>query len=295
MRILIIGANGQLGSDLVQAVQTSGDELIPLTHREVDICEVVGVRETLRRHHPEVVINTAAYHKVDECEVNVECSFTVKAYGVRNLALACKETGCALLHMSTDYVFGADVARRTPYTESDVPGPINVYGISKLAGEYFVRYVLDRSWIVRSSGLYGVAGSSGKGGNFIELMLRLAREGRDIKVVDDQTLTPTYTVDLAGKLVELVHTNHYGLYHVTNAGQCTWYEFACKIFELEGLSPEIAPTTTADFGAVATRPSYSVLENAALNLLGMDDLRPWEEALQNYLRARTDRPSHPAP
>lgn len=286
MKILIIGANGQLGSDLVQA---SGDELVPLTHREVDICEPVGVRETLRRHRPEVVINTAAYHKVDECEINVERSFAVNVYGVRNLALACKEVGCALLHMSTDYVFGADISRRTPYAETDLPGPINVYGISKLAGEYLVRYILDRYWIVRTSGLYGVAGSSGKGGNFIELMLRLAREGRDIKVVDDQTLSPTCTADLARKIVELVHTEHHGLYHVTNAGECTWYQFACKIFELTGLSPNVTPTTTAAFGAVASRPAYSVLENAALDALGMDDLRPWQEALAKYLQSRKDR------
>jgi dTDP-4-dehydrorhamnose reductase len=286
MKILIIGANGQLGSDLVRAVQTNGDQLVSLTHREVDICETVGVGETLRRHRPEVVINTAAYHKVDECEVNVERSFAVNVYGVRNLALACKETGCKLLHMSTDYVFGADKARGKPYTETDVPGPTNVYGISKLAGEYLVRYILDHYWIVRSSGLYGVAGSSGKGGNFVELMLRLAREGRDIKVVDDQILTPTYTVDLACKIVELVHANHYGLYHITNAGQCTWYDFARKIFELANLHPHIEPTTTAAFGAVAARPSYSVLGHAALATLGMDDLPPWEEALEDYLQAR---------
>ncbi len=286
MKILIIGANGQLGSDLVRAVQSHGDQLIPLTHRQVDICEPVGVRDTLGRYRPEVVINTAAYHKVDECEVNVERSFVVNVYGVRNLALACQEAGCALLHMSTDYVFGGDASRRTPYAESDIPDPINVYGISKLAGEYFVRYILARHWIVRSSGLYGVAGSSGKGGNFVELMLRLAHEGRDIKVVNDQTLTPTFTVDLAHKIVELVHTDRYGLYHSTSAGCCTWHEFARKIFELEGLTPNVAPTTTAAFGAVATRPTYSVLENAALNALGMDDLRSWEAALGDYLTAR---------
>ena len=283
MKILLIGANGQLGSDLVRAQWPSSDELVPLTHQDVDICEPVGVRETLRRHAPDVVINTAAYHKVDECEVNVERAFAVNVYGVRNLALACRETDCALLHMSTDYVFGTDTARRIPYVETDVPGPINVYGISKLAGEYFARYILDRHWIVRSSGLYGVAGSSGKGGNFVELMLRLAREGKDIKVVDDQTLSPTYTADLTRKIVELVHTEHYGLFHVTSAGECTWYQFACKIFELTGLSPNVAPTTTAAFGAIATRPAYSVLENAALAAMGMDDMRPWEEALAAYL------------
>ena len=176
MKILLIGANGQLGSDLVKALTDTN--LVSLSHQDVDICESVGVRETLRRHAPDVVVNTAAYHKVDECETNAEEAFAVNVLGVRNLAMACKEQECAMLHMSTDYVYGGDAERRTPYAETDIPSPINVYGVSKLAGEYLVRYMLDRYWIVRSQWLYGVAGASGKGGNFVELMLRLAREGR---------------------------------------------------------------------------------------------------------------------
>ncbi len=284
MRALLIGANGQLGNDLVKTLTEVS--LIPLTHQDVDICEPVGLRETLRRHAPDVVINTAAYHKVDECETNVEKTFTVNTYGVRNLALACKEQGCALLHMSTDYVFGGEAGRRTPYTEADTPNPLNVYGIAKLAGEYFVRYILDRYWIVRSQWLYGVAGASGKGGNFVELMLRLAREGRDIKVVDDQVGSPTYTLDLARKINQLIETQHYGVYHITNAGECTWYKFACKIWELASLSPKAEPTTTAAFGAIATRPAYSVLDNVALRAINLDDMRPWEEALVAYLAER---------
>lgn len=284
MKVLLIGANGQLGSDLVKAL--AHKELVPLTHQDVDICEPVGLRETLRRHTPELVINTAAYHKVDECETNVAQTFAVNTYGVRNLALACKEQGCALLHMSTDYVFGGDAGRRTPYVETDTPHPINVYGIAKLAGEYFVRYILHRYWIVRSQWLYGIAGASGKGGNFVELMLRLAHEERDIKVVDDQVGSPTYTVDLARKIAQLVETEHYGIYHITNAGSCTWYQFACKIWELSGLQPNAKPTTTADFGAPATRPSYSVLGTVALQRIGLDDMRPWEEALAAYLKER---------
>lgn len=284
MHILLIGANGQLGSDLTKTL--TDVDLAPLTHWDVDICEPVGLRETLRRHAPDVVINTAAYHKVDECEINVEKTFAVNTHGVRNLALACKEQDCALLHMSTDYVFGSDTERRTPYTETDPPSPINVYGIAKLAGEYFVRYILDRYWIVRSQWLYGVAGASGKGGNFVELMLRLAREGRDIKVVDDQVGSPTYTVDLARKITQLIKTEHYGLYHITNRGACTWYQFACKIWDLSGLSPNAEPTTTAAFGAVATRPAYSVMDNKALRAIGLDDMRSWEEALGDYLEER---------
>ena len=284
MKVLLIGANGQLGSDLVKTL--SGVDLVPLTHSDIDIRETVGVRETLRRHAPDVVINTAAYHKVDECETNVEKTFEVNTYGVRNLAMACQGQGAALLHMSTDYVFGGDAERRTPYLETDTPAPINTYGIAKLAGEYFVRYLLDRYWIVRSQWLYGVAGASGKGGNFVELMLRLAREGRDIKVVDDQVGSPTYTLDLARKIGQLIETTDYGLYHVTNAGSCTWYDFARKIWELAGLEPNAEPTTTAAFGAVATRPAYSVLENAALREIDLDDMRPWEEALAAYMEER---------
>lgn len=290
MKILLIGANGQLGSDLVRTL--TDVDLAPLTHRDVDICEAVGLRETLRRHAPDVVINTAAYHKVDECETNVEKTFAVNTHGVRNLALACKGQGCALLHMSTDYVFGGDARRRTPYAETDPPSPINVYGIAKLAGEHFVRYILDRYWIVRSQWLYGVAGASGKGGNFVELMLRLAREGRDIKVVNDQVGSPTHTLDLARKIAQLVKTEHYGLYHVTSSGACTWYQFAGKIWNLSGLAPNAEPTTTAAFGAVATRPAYSVLDNAALRTIGLDDMRPWEEALAAYLEQRKQEDSN---
>jgi dTDP-4-dehydrorhamnose reductase len=284
MKIVLIGANGQLGSDLVKVL--IADELVPLTHQDVDICETVGLRETLRRHAPDMVLNMAAYHKVDECETNIEKTFAVNTYGVRNLAQACKESECALLHMSTDYVFGGDIGRCTPYTETDTPAPINVYGIAKLAGEYFVHYILDRYWIVRSQWLYGVAGASGKGGNFVELMLRLAREGRDIKVVDDQIGSPTYTKDLARRINQLIATEHYGLYHISNVGSCTWYQFAQKIWELSGLSPNAKPTTTESFGAVANRPAYSVLDNTALRAISLDNMRPWEEALAAYLEER---------
>ncbi len=285
MKVAIIGASGQLGHDLVKAL--AGEELVPLTHADVEICDAASVDALMTRHSPQIVVNLAAYHKVDECEGNPERSFAVNALGVRNLARACQEHGATLLHMSTDYVF--DGRKGSPYAEDDPPCPINVYGISKLAGEYFVRYICPQYFIVRSSGLYGVAGSSGKGGNFIELMLRLAREGKDIRVVNDQVLTPTYTVDLARKIVQLIHTQHYGLYHITSAGSCSWYEFASKIFELAGVAANLSPTTTASFGAPATRPAYSVLAHQALARIGLDDLRPWPEALAAYLAERQTR------
>lgn len=287
MKVMVIGSSGQLGSDLVKVLQ--GEELIPLTHRDVDVCEPVGLRATLHRYRPGVVINTAAYHKVDECEVNAERAFAVNTLGVRDLALACREEGAVLVHLSTDYVF--DGRKGSAYVETDLPNPINVYGVSKLAGEYFIKYLLEHYFIVRTSGLFGVAGSSGKGGNFVELMLRLAREGRAIRVVDDQVLSPTYTLDLAHQIKALVETDHYGLYHATSHGACSWYQFAAKIFELAGLSPSLSPQTTAESGARATRPAHSELENAALQRIGLDRMRCWEEGLAAYMRAR--RAVHP--
>ncbi|MBN1178453.1 MAG: dTDP-4-dehydrorhamnose reductase [Anaerolineae bacterium] len=283
MRIMILGANGQLGSDLVKVL--AGDhDLLPLTHQDVDICEPVGLRAVLRRHQPEMVLNMAAYHRVDDCEANAGRTFAVNALAVGDLALACREVGSALCHISTDYVF--DGQKGSAYVETDLPKPINVYGVSKLAGEHFVCYLMDRYFIVRTSGLFGVAGSSGKGGNFVELMLRLAREGRDIRVVDDQVLSPTFTVDLARQIKALIETEAYGLYHATSHGACSWYDFTRQIFNLARLSPSLAPQTTAESGAKATRPAHSELANAALQTIALDLMRPWQEGLAAYMEAR---------
>jgi dTDP-4-dehydrorhamnose reductase len=285
MKIVLIGANGQLGSDLVKVLRPLHD-LVPLTHAEIEVTHPENVETMLHAHHPDLVMNMAAFHKVDMCEEQVEPTLAVNAYGARNLALACRTHGAALLHMSTDYVFGGDKARRTPYVETDAPAPINVYGVSKLAGEHLIRYLLDRYFIVRVTGLYGVAGSSGKGGNFVELMLRLAQEGKPIKVVDDQRLTPTYTVDVARQIAALIETKCYGLYHATSQGDCTWHEFAVEIFCQSGLLPNLSKARTGDFGERATRPAYSVLENKALQTIGLDRMRPWQEALAAYLAER---------
>jgi dTDP-4-dehydrorhamnose reductase len=290
-KLVIIGANGQLGTDLIKELtrweSTFFDsQVIPLTHKDIEICDHARTRGILTRLESDVVINMAAYHRVDECEDHPEKTFQVNTIAVRNLALVCRDLDAVLVHMSTDYVFGGDQIRRTPYTEDALPWPLNVYGVSKLGGEYFVRNLCPKYFIVRSSGLYGVAGSSGKGGNFVELMLRLAREGKPVRVVNDQRLTPTYTVDLASKIAELVQTEHYGVYHITNSGDCTWYEFAIKIFGLAGLSPSVSPTTTEAFGAKATRPGYSVLAHKGLAKAGLEDTRRWEEALAAYLQER---------
>jgi len=282
MRVAIIGATGQLGTDLTRAM--GHRDVVSLSHRDIEVCDPEAAARVLRQIRPDVVVNTAAYHRVDECEDHPALAFEVNACGVKNLAEVCRELQATLVHLSTDYVF--DGERRTPYTEEAAPAPLNVYGVSKLAGERLLQVSWERHFIVRSSGLYGTAGASGKGGNFVETMLKLARGGKPIRVVDDQVLTPTFTEDLARKIDQLIETDAYGLYHVTNDGACSWYEFARTIFDLVGMSVDLAPTTTAAIGARARRPAYSVLAKARLKAMGLDDLRPWPDALGEYLRKK---------
>jgi dTDP-4-dehydrorhamnose reductase len=282
MTTLLIGSNGQLGTELRQAF--NDHDLVPLTHADCEVTDPAQVRDTFRKYRPELILNTAAYHRVDECEDHPARAFAVNALAVRELAIAAREIGAILVHFSTDYVFGG--RQRRPYRETDPPGPLSVYATSKLAGDYFVRAILERHFVIRTCGLYGLAGSRGKGGNFIETMLRLAAEGREIRVVDDQVLTPTSAKELARKVRQLVETRAYDLYHITNNGACSWYEFAAAIFEMVGLTPRLQQTTSAAFGARASRPAYSVLDNANLRQIGLQDLRDWRDALKEYLEER---------
>ncbi|MFH1684444.1 MAG: dTDP-4-dehydrorhamnose reductase [Candidatus Margulisiibacteriota bacterium] len=280
MKILIIGADGQLGTDLCKVIPKN--EQIPLTIKDIDITDKANTLEVIKKHSPDVVVNTAAYHHVDKCEDNRDLAFSVNAYGAKHVAEACKQAGAALVHISTDYVF--DGKKGSPYVETDLPHPLSVYAESKYAGEQYAQDILDKYFIVRSTGLYGVAGCLGKGGtNFIEGILTRADSQPELRVVTDEVLSPTYTFDLAQKINELIRTKHYGLYHIVNHGSCSWYEFTCKIFELLGRKIIIHKTTSADFKTKAKRPQYSVLKNAALEKLGRDDLRPWPEALAAYL------------
>ena len=296
MKIMVIGANGQLGSDLVQVLgkRSAAYQVIPLTHAELEVTDPHQVQQALKDYRPQVVVNTAAYHKVDEVESYPERAFAVNAIAPLTLARLCGEQDIALLFLSTDYVFGGELHRQTPYTESDCPAPLNVYGVSKLAGEKFIQATWHRHWIVRTSGLYGLRGTSGKGGNFVELMLRLAGEGKDIRVVDDQRLSPTYTHELAHGLVNLIEKAPYGLYHLTCSGACSWYEFAVKIFELANLQPNLQPTTSAAFKTAARRPTYSVLANQAIQEAGIPPLKAWQEALADYLAERQKISPHPS-
>lgn len=283
MKIAIIGADGQLGTDLLKVIPSG--EALPLTIKDINVTDADQVAKVIERLKPEVVLNTAAFHRVDDCEDEVELAYQVNGVGVRNLSLAVKKVGAVLLHVSTDYVF--DGGQKKPYAETDCPKPKTAYGISKLAGEYFMQYLLKKFFIVRSSGLFGCAGCLASGRlNFIELMLKLAREKGCVRVVTDQMVSPTYTLDLAQKIYELIQTKHYGIYHITNSGQCSWYQFAQKIFELTNTKVKLEKTTSAEFKARAVRPAYSVLANANLRKIGLAGLRPWEQALAAYLKEK---------
>lgn len=283
MKVLLIGANGQLGTDLHGVLTTREITVIPVTHKELEICNVDAVSAATSEIKPDVVISTAAFHKVEECEKQPAVAFDVNALGVRNLAQACDRVGCVLAHFSTDYVF--DGKQRKPYLEEDLPRPLSVYGASKLAGEHMVAASTERYFVIRTCGLYGLAGSSGKGGNFVEAMLKKAAEGSQIRVVNDQVLTPTFTVDLAEAVAHLIRTKAYGLYHISSEGECSWYEFTKKIFELENLQVDLVPVATDQFPSPVKRPPYSVLSKRRLRDVGLA-MPPWEDALARYLQAR---------
>jgi len=282
MRAVIIGSSGQLGNDIMHA--WPADETTGLTHADVDVTDREHVFAVLSQSKADLVVNTAAFHNVDVCESEPERAFQVNAAGAMNVADACHELGVALMFISSDYVFAGDLGR--PYVESDSPTPISVYGTSKAAGEQLVRSRLSKHYVVRTSGLYGVAGASGKGGNFVMRMLELGRGGKDLRVVDDQVLSPTFTQDLAEQLLLLASTERYGTYHITNSNECSWYAFAKEIFRVTATDVLLSPTTTAEFGAKAPRPAFSVLANEATRSVGLPAMRPWTEALADFLSQR---------
>jgi dTDP-4-dehydrorhamnose reductase len=283
MKYALIGAAGQLGRDL--APRLSG-EVVPLSRAETDLSRPDTLKATLSQLRPDVVMNCGAYNLVDKAETEPDAAFAVNAWGPRALAMVCRDLDCTLVHFSTDYVFGLDETRRTPFTEEDAPGPVGVYGLSKLAGEYVVRAICPKHFVIRTCGLYGVWGSGGKGGNFVETMLRVAGQGKPLRVVVDQVLTPSYTVDVAAATAALIGTGRYGLYHLVNAGECSWFEFARTIFELAGVKADLSTITTAERKDPARRPGYSVLSTAKYGKLGLPGLRTWREALASYLEER---------
>jgi dTDP-4-dehydrorhamnose reductase len=281
--VVVVGALGQLGRDLVE--QCAGDDVVGLTHEQLELTDAAAVGEMVRQLRPRVVVNAAAFHNVPRCESEEATAFAVNAIAPRHLARACTAIGARLLHVSTDYVF--DGAKGAPYVETDRPNPLNVYAISKLAGEHAVLSEGGDHQVVRSSGLYGLWPCRAKGGNFIDTMFRLARERPTVTVVDDEVCTPTWTRDLAAQIRLLALEGPPGLFHATAQGSCSWYAFARVIFEVAGFTTPLEPTTVAAFPSPVRRPTYSVLDNAALRAAGLDRMRDWRAALVDYLARRT--------
>jgi len=280
MKVAIIGANGQLGSDLVEVF---GEEAIPLTHRDLDVTDPNSL-QLLRDIQPDMVINTAAYVRVDEAEVEVEEAFRVNAIGAWNIAKICAVLNLINVYISTDYVF--DGTKGQPYAEDDVPNPINVYGLSKYTGELFTQNYSRQYYTVRVSSLYGKAGARGKGGNFVEFMIQKAKNGEEIKVVEDQFMSPTYTKDVAEMLKRfLAMEPAVGVYHMVNEGCCSWYEFTREIFKILGWDVPVTSMKSDELERLAKRPVFSALKNTKLEKLRLH-MRTWQYALRDYLNER---------
>ena len=270
-----------MGRDVTQAF-LKDDEVFSLTHEEIDISNRDSVINILRQLQPQIVVNTAAMHHVEDCERKPEQAYTVNSLGARNLALLTRELDAVLIHVSTDYVF--DGGKESPYVEEDTPLPLNVYGNTKLAGEYFVRSINRKHFVLRTSALYGQHPCRAKGGlNFVELMLKLGRERGSVRVVNSEIVSPTSTEDLAKQIVLLSQSNAFGLYHATAEGSCSWHEFACEIFANAGMKIRCDVAGANEFPAKVARPTYSVLENAGLKRIGLNRFLHWREGLHAYL------------
>jgi dTDP-4-dehydrorhamnose reductase len=282
MRIAVIGANGQLGHDVVRAFAEQRDEVRALTHEDIELSSLESVAACLRATRAEVVVNTAAMHNVESCEQQPGRAQEVNVVGARNLATATRDLGSVLIHVSTDYVF--DGAKDTPYVESDEARPLNVYGRTKLEGEQFVQDINPKRFVLRTAALYGSHPCRAKGGqNFVDLMLRLARERGRVRVVDNEFTSPTATADLARQIASLSRSDAYGLYHATAEGSCSWYEFAREIFRMAEVPVTLEVASPNEFPAKVPRPAYSVLENRKLKSQNLNLFRPWQDGLHAYL------------
>ena len=286
MRIAIIGANGQLGSDVTSVLKKNGYDVSELTHNEIEISNIDCVDVVLKDIKPDVVVNTAAFHNVPRCEEEPEKAFLVNGVGTMNLARISNDIDATLIHISTDYVF--DGEKKSPYVEIDPPAPLNVYGNTKLSGEYFIRAIANKYYILRVSGLYGKNPCRAKGGyNFVELMLKKAKEQDEVRVVNDEFLTPTFTKEVARQISKMLKKMPgYGLYHATAEGSCSWYEFAQAIFEITDTEVNLKEAAPGEFASGVKRPKYSVLENYNLKKAGINIFKHWKESLEEYIKAR---------
>jgi dTDP-4-dehydrorhamnose reductase len=291
MKIVILGPSGQLGSDVARAAATAWPdaELVPLGRDRLDLAAAGALVPAADAIGGDIWINCAGYTRTDAAEDDAGRAMRVNAHAVRELGDACGRIGARLYHVSTDYVFGGDRARREPYREGDAPCPINVYGASKALGETLLSGCAANATVLRVASLFGVAGVSGQGGNFVETMLRMARAGTVLRVVDDQTMSPTSTADAAAALMRLIAADApAGTYHLVNTGAATWHGFAAAILDLAGVAARLVPVASAALALPAERPAYSVLDTAKL-AGAVGALPHWRDALARYLRAKGHR------
>ena len=284
MRVAVTGANGQLGTDVCSVFREAGHAVTAWTHDDVEVADQQQVNAALGDIKPDVVINTAAMHNVEACEADPDQAFRVNAVGTRNLAIGSETASARFVHVSTDYIF--DGEKRAPYVETDAPGPLNVYANSKVAGEFFALRESSRAYVVRISGLFGSSPCRAKGGrNFVTTMLKLASERDEVRVVNDEFVSPTYSIDAARQLLQLLNTDIFGIYHLTGEGSCSWHEFAAKIFEISGANVKLSMAEPGEFPAKVPRPMYSVLENLAMRSAGLPAMPSWEDGLRRFLAA----------
>jgi dTDP-4-dehydrorhamnose reductase len=282
MKVLVTGANGQLGRDVVLLLEKEGHSVLACDRDQMDITNQVQCNNVISSYLPEVVIHCAAYTAVDAAETDIDGAYKVNAVGTRNIAVAAERAGAKLIYISTDYVF--DGNSLNPYQEYDDTNPQSVYGKSKRAGELLVQSLSSKWFVVRTSWVYGLYGN-----NFVKTMLKLGQEKPKLQVVHDQKGSPTYTVDLAEFILELMQTEMYGIYHASNSDTCTWYEFTQAIFEearsVGGISIQahLEPCTTEQFPRPAPRPQNSVMDHLSIRTNGLADLRPWREGLREFI------------
>ena len=281
MKVLLTGSNGQLGRELTQQLKEKKITTVGYDIPEFDVTDKEKISKIIEKEKPTIIINCGALTNVDGCETQRDLAMAINATGPQNLAEIARDKDIVLVQVSTDYVFdGAGILENgvlRPYVETDPVDPQTVYGESKAASEKAVSEIAPKYFIVRTAWLYG------DGANFVKTMLELAEKHPKLTVVDDQVGSPTSTVDLAAAIIDLIQTDHYGLYHGTCEGQCSWYDFAVEIFKLSGIEIPVEPVTSEQFVRPAPRPKYSVLENKALNALNMNHFRPWQDSLAEYL------------
>jgi len=273
-----------LGQELCVELRKRGYQVQGYERRQIDVCDPARVEEVLAQFDPAVVFNAAAYNQVDVAEREPQAAYMANALAVRNLAIACRQIDARLVHYSTDYVFDGTLGRA--YVETDATHPMGAYAVSKLAGELYAQAYLDRPLIIRTSGVYGPAGRSTNRGNFVEVMLRLAKGGQPIRVVQDLVASPAYAPLLASRSIDLLDLDQAGVFHLGGGTPISWFDFAAIIFKTAGLSPELQPTTGREYRTEAKRPKFSALSNAKIEAAGVAPMPAMEEAVAAYFAAR---------